>query len=119
MGAVFSLSHLAHPRKGPRVIYVSKNQLSQVEYLIGQSIQGNHVLFDSLHVRRVFEKQRRVTEEDAYAVEPHIEKLLALPTLSEQRAYLGKLDEDTLECVVLTYFNIVENNLFEKVEVRH
>jgi hypothetical protein len=70
-------------------------------------------------VRRAFERRRAVSEEDAYAVEPHIEKLLALPTLSEQRAYVGKLDEETLERVVLTYFNIVENNLFEKAEVRH
>ena len=36
------------------VIEVSKNQLSQVEYLIAQSIQGNHVLFDPEMLREAF-----------------------------------------------------------------
>lgn len=101
------------------MIYVSKDQLRQVEYLIGQSIQGNHVLFDPAVVRRIFEGGAECAAEDAYAVEHHIERLILQPTLLQKRAYLEKLDPETYERVVRTYFNIVENNLYEKQEVRH
>ncbi len=106
------------------MIYISKNQLGQVEYLIGQSIQGNHVLFDTETVRKVFWNAKNtssipVTEEDAYAVEPHLEKLITLPSLAEKRAYLERLDSSTFEKVLKTYFNIVENNIYEKMEIKH
>lgn len=105
------------------MIYVSKGQLRQVEYLIGQSIQGNHVLFDADTVRRVFAGELPLEEPladgEAYAVEHHIERLILQPTLIQKRAYLERLDRKTYERVVRTYFNIVENNLFENREVRH
>lgn len=102
------------------VIYVSKDQLDQVEYLIGQSIQGNHVLFDNETVRRVFwDDCCDISEEDAYSVEHHIERLILQPTLQEKRAYLEKMDKTTFEKIVRTYFNIVENSLYENLEVRH
>jgi hypothetical protein len=105
------------------MIYVSKGKLHQVEYLIEQSKLGNHVLFDTETVRRVFagykNRLQRFTEEEAYSVEHHIERLIEQPTLAEKRAYLDMLDRETYECVVRTYFNIVENNLYENAEIRH
>ena len=106
------------------MIYISRNQLSQVEYLIGQSIQGNHVLFDLEAVRRAFWKESSslypaISDEDAYSVEHHIERMILEPTLAQKRAYLDGLDEETFVRVVRTYFNIVENNLFESGGNRH
>jgi hypothetical protein len=114
------------PMEGGSVIYVSEKQLHQVEYLIDQSIQGNHILFDPEMVRRVFQKKGAgpgdssiLNEEEAYSVEHHIERLILQPTLIQKRAYLEKLDAKTYEWVVRTYFNIVENNIYEKLEVKH
>jgi hypothetical protein len=104
------------------VIYVSKDQLDQVEYLIGQSIQGNHVLFDVATLRRVLggaELEGEIDEQDAYAVEHHIERLILKPSLEEKRAYLEGLSAETYDLVVRTYFNIVENNLYESAQTRH
>lgn len=107
------------------MIYVSQEQVAQVEYLIQQSIQGNHVLFSSEDLSVIFKNgsaspdTTEIGEEQAYAVEHHIEKLITAPTLGEKRAYLDRLDRKTFENVVRTYFNIVENNLFEKIETRH
>lgn len=103
------------------MIYVSEDQLEQVEYLIGQSIQGNHVLFDPDTIKRVFTAfiGEDVCEKDAYGVEHHIERMILQPTLSQKRAYLERLDRKTFELVVRTYFNIVENSLFEQCEVKH
>jgi hypothetical protein len=101
------------------VIHVDKDQLNQVEYLIEQSRQGNHVLFDNETLRKVLSPATLLNEEDAYAVEHHIERLIAEPSLAQKRAYLDGLDPSTFEKVVRTYFNIVENSLYEKLEVRH
>lgn len=115
----------AHGREND-VIYVSKNQLDQVEYLIGQSIQGNHILFDNETVRRVFWRLRegsppepQAATEASYEVEHHIERLILQPSLEQKKAYLDALDGDTYERVVRTYFNIVENSMYEKREARH
>jgi hypothetical protein len=102
------------------MITVSKAQLSQVEYLLQQSKFGNHVLFEPDTIRKVLLSQPKpLSEQEAYAVEHHIEKLIALPDLSQQRAFLDQLPEAQLHRVIQTYFNIVENNLFETSQVRH
>ena len=107
------------PRKGAfLVIYVSQHQLDQVEYIIEQSIRGNHILFDVESLKSILTTGRDLSEDEAYAVEPHLEKLLSEPSLDQKRAYLDRLDSATYERVVKTYFNIVENNLFEHLQIR-
>jgi hypothetical protein len=103
------------------MIYVSESQLNQIEYLIGQSIQGNHVLFDVDSVRRIFRNQGHEVDatSESYAVEHHIERMIEQPTLEQKRAYLEGLDSETFDLVVRTYFNIVENNLYENKGITH
>lgn len=103
------------------MIQVTENQLSQVEYLIDQSVKGNHVLFDTLIVRRIFQKSGHLNlkDEDAYAAEPHIEKLILKDSIEQKKAYLDTLDEKTYELVVKTYFSIVENHIFENLKEVH
>lgn len=106
------------------MIQISKRQLEQVEYLIAQSIQGNHILFDTETLRQVFWQghftaAENPSLEESYSVEHHIERLILQPTLAQKRAYLEQLDQATFEQVVKTYFNIVENNLYENPEKRH
>lgn len=110
--------------RGIRLIYIPKKQLAQVEYLITQSIQGNHILFDLEDLRRVFfighsSLSKQWSIEEAYSAEHHIEKLILEPTLAEKRSYLAQLDTDTFARVVKTYFNIIENNIYESTEVQH
>ena len=113
------------------MIYVSKSQLNQVEYLIGQSILGHHVLFDTETLRKVFngevrakqgqpkKKNEKDSDKTKDPVEQHIEKMIELPSLAHKKAYLERLDKMTFEQVVRAYFNIVENNLFEQQEAKH
>lgn len=105
------------------MIQVSKHQLTQVEYLLEQSAQGNHMLFDTEELRRVFiaaEARRfQLSEQEAYEVEPYIERLLEEPTLERKRAFLEALDRPVFDRIVMTYFCIVENNLYDTCEARH
>jgi hypothetical protein len=107
------------------MIHVSKNKLQQVEYLISQSLQGNHVLFDHDSLTRILRDGSGsgllgpLSEEEAYRVEHHIERLIGEPSLMQKRAYLESLDTRTYAWVVRTYFNIIENNLWESQEIHH
>ncbi len=105
---------------GVQMITVSQEQLDTVEYLIQQSTQGNHILFDLDLVRHVFTRETLpMNEEQAYQVEHHIERLIALDGFEKQKAYVEQLPEETLYRVIKTYFNIVENSLFESNLLRH
>jgi hypothetical protein len=102
------------------MINVTKEQLTAVEYLLSQSAQGNHILFDPELVRRAFsEASRPMTEQEAYEVEHHIEKIIELEGMHQKKAYLEALDIKDLHRVIKTYFNILENNLFETQTQRH
>jgi len=102
------------------MITVSQEQLDTVEYLLKQSAQGNHVLFDPEMVRQVFTVPSfPMSEEHATEVEHHLEKLISLESIQKQKAYLGLLSVPELHRVVKTYFNILENQLFESGSARH
>ena len=102
------------------MINVSQDQLETVEYLLSQSARGNHVLFDHELVTRVFTSPSLpMTEEQAYEVEHHIERLIELGAIGKQKAYLDQLEPSVLSRVVKTYFNIVENNLYETKPLKH
>lgn len=102
------------------MIYVSEDELDQVQYLINQSIQGNHILFDPDEVRKTFQEEAiEFAEEEAYAIEPHIERMISQPTLAQKKEYLAQLDPETFRKVIRTYFNIVENSIYENYEAEH
>ncbi len=104
------------------MLVVNKEQLAQVEYLLWQSKQGNHLLFEPSLIRSVFERAGHNPEWSdglAYEVEHHIERMIEQPTLIQKRAYLERLDQTTLDRVIRTYFNIVENSIFEELEIKH
>jgi hypothetical protein len=92
----------------------SRQQQNQIQYLLQQSIQGHHVLFGTELVKRAFTPAARSlnqAEAEAYAAEPHLERLMAEPSLEGKRAYLESLEDELLVQVVRTYFNIVENTI--------
>src|SRR4051794_32132296 len=101
------------------MIHVSRSQMDQVEYLIRQSIQGNHVLFEPETVKYVLSLAIPVSDEDAYSVEPHLERIIAEPTLEKKRAYVQALDRKTFETLIRTYFKIVEESIVGTTEVKH
>lgn len=104
------------------MIYITQEQAAHVQYLLEQAMQGNHILFDPVTVKKIFSKpapKKGSKDDESYSVEHHIEKLMTLKSLAEKRAYLERMDSMTLEAVVRAYFNIVENTLFEVKKVTH
>ena len=96
------------------LIYISKDELDHVEYLISQSIKGNHLLFDIHAIRKAYnQKESEPNEKQKIRIARHIVKMIVLPSIARKRAYLERLDEKTYDMVVRTYFSIVENNMLE------
>jgi hypothetical protein len=99
------------------VIHIPPQRRERVEYLIEQSARGNHPLFETDLLRRAV--ARELSEDEAYRAEPHVERLMMMPTLAEMRAYLGSLDPETQARVARTYLCIVENTMHEQAGPRH
>ncbi|MEK7690902.1 MAG: hypothetical protein AAB425_07765, partial [Bdellovibrionota bacterium] len=99
------------------MITISRDQIKQVEYLIEQSIRGNHLLFDPLEIKRICRTENRTLDQDGAATsatKARLEKLVTQPSISKMREYLNRLDRHSYEQTLIAYLNIVENNLFEK-----
>jgi hypothetical protein len=102
------------------MVTVNREQLAKVEYLIQQSAQGNHILFDLETVRQVFTTPLQpMSPTEIREIESHIESLITLQDFETQKRYLQSLPEEVLYRVIKMYFNIVENNLFETNRARH
>ena len=102
------------------MITISKSQLRQVEYLIHQSIQGNHVLFDIGSLKDALHADAEAQHGlPAESIERHIESLISLPSLAQKKAYLERMDQDEFKGLIRCYLAIIENSLLERSEVRH
>ncbi len=106
------------------MITVTGRQVREIEYLIAQSIQGHHVLFDDGAVRSILKRNQQrppipPNSPQQKACEQMLERMLELPTLIQKRAFLEKLSSGDLENLVRLWFNVVENSLFQSSHERH
>ena len=103
------------------VILVTQEQLKEVEYLIQQSLQGHHVLFDPDTIRRAFKKHldSQLTDSLQETVNQHIENLFLQPTLLQKKRYLDTLKPEIFDFVLRGYFPLVANTLNENSEIKH
>lgn len=102
---------------------IDKNQLDQVEYLFSQSAQGVHLLFDNASIRKVLsqptEEMDFFTFENVNKIQKLLSDFMAKDTLTAKLDFLENLDKETYELLLRTYFNIVENSIYEQLESKH
>ncbi len=105
------------------MVYIDKDQLKQVEYLFNQSAQGLHLLFDNANIRRVLSQPTEDMDFFTFENVDRIQKLLsdfiAKESLQSKLEFLEKLDQETYDLLLRTYFNIVENSIFEQGKLKH
>lgn len=102
------------------MIYVSQEQLDQVKYLLKQSAQGNHLLFDDRTVRRIAEQLGQSDrDERVEKAEALLEQMILRPTIKAKKDFLANLDPTTRDDVALVYFNIVQNTAQENQGFSH
>jgi hypothetical protein len=104
-------------------VQLDGEQLHQLEFLFDQSARGIHLLFDNDQLARVLKTARNDAEYFSFENISKVQKILSefvnKQSLWEMRDYLDELDNETLELLIRTYFNIVENTVLESSEYKH
>lgn len=102
---------------------LNKEHLIQLEYLFAQSAKGIHLLFDNASIAKVLQKP---TDEADFFNLKNIEKIqnilaefIQKDSFADKEAYLQGLSLETYELLIRTYFNIVENTIFEASAFKH
>ncbi|RZA05128.1 MAG: hypothetical protein EOP11_13510 [Proteobacteria bacterium] len=97
------------------MIYVSQEQLDQVNYLLSQSALGNHLLFDQHTLRRVLPNLSvsTIRSPEVEKAEKLMEQMILRPTIGAKKAFLESLSPELHDDVARVYFNIVQNTARE------
>jgi hypothetical protein len=91
--------------------------MEEIDYILNQSMQGVHVLFDTEVIKKFLSKD---VSEDAYSeeqlseIEQMVEDFITTPTISARKAFFDDLDSDEQELLLKSYFNIIENNIINE-----
>ena len=104
------------------MIEIPEDITSRINYLINQALRGHHLIFPAFLLKKALDDgaaTRHICEEDAYQVEPHLERLLLEADPQKREVYLSGLDRVTLDRLVRTYFQMINNRLDESQETRH
>lgn len=103
------------------MIYVNQDQLDQVKYLLEQSAQGNHLLFDESVLRRIAPRigQQEARNERVEKAEHLLEQMILRPSISSKKAFLEGLDPEIYDEVARVFFNIVQNTMQENQGFSH
>ena len=98
------------------MITVSGKQVREIEYLIHQSLQGHHVLFEPALLKDALHSH---PSEAFPELEGLLETLLTLPSLAQKRAFLDRLSETEQAGLLRLWLNVVENSLYQSSQERH
>lgn len=102
---------------------ISPEKLEQIEYLLSQSTQGIHLLFDNASIAKILKNPTEnldfFTVDNIKKVQGILTEFIERKTLTEKQDYLKRLDKTTYELLVRTYFNIVDNAVLESTPNKH
>jgi hypothetical protein len=96
---------------------------SQIEYLLYQSTQGFHFIFDNSDIVRVMSEPTNekefFTQENMKKVQGLLTNFLDCPSLEEKRSFLDRLPGEDFELLVRAYFQLVDNTILACSDLRH
>jgi len=92
------------------VVYISKDQMDELQFILSQAEIGVHVLFENHEIKKVFSKTLNL-EDNIEEVEKLMEEFIAVPSISGKKFYFDALDENEKDIIIRSYFNIIENNI--------
>ena len=105
------------------MVQLDKGQLDQLEYLLFQSSQGIHLLFDNPSIAKILshptEKIDFFSVENVNRIQSVLNDFIQKKSFQEKQAYLLDLDDESYEILVRSYFNIVDNTVLETSKFKH
>jgi len=100
----------------------AEGNVDQIEYLLHQSTQGLHFIFDHHEVACVLRKDEEGAPLDIKLmdkVQGLLTGLLGKQTISEKRSYLESLPRNDYELLVKAYFQLVDKTILANSQLRH
>jgi hypothetical protein len=95
----------------------------QIDYLIQQSTQGLHFLFDRNDVTQVLSEptndQEFFTLDNMSRVQALLTRFIEAPSLTAKRSYINSLSREEYETVLRAYFHLVENTILGNSRLKH
>lgn len=96
--------------------------VDQIDYLLHQSSQGLHFIFDHHEIANVLRK-----DEDSKPLDiKHMDKvqglltgLLGKQSITEKRSFLERLPRNDYELLVKAYFQLVDKTILANSHLRH
>lgn len=99
------------------------SNLEQIEYLLYQSTQGIHFMFDHAEAAKVLREAQDDSEfytfSNSEKVQDMLSRFIERPTLGDKRLYLETLNEEEYKLLVRAYFHLVENTILANTSIRH
>ncbi|MBN8541799.1 MAG: hypothetical protein J0L82_15520 [Deltaproteobacteria bacterium] len=96
---------------------------AQIEYLIHQSTQGVHFLFDKKDVSRVMmvptDEKDFFTMKNMERVQSLLSRFLGKPTLNDKERFLRSLSATERDLMIRAYFHLVENAIRSNSDLSH
>jgi hypothetical protein len=104
-------------------IRIDEKNLEEIERLLGQSLNGLHLLFEN---KKVAEVLKHPTESlDFFSIENQDRIQVLFTSLVQHESYFDKLcflrelDEESYEILLRTYFHILDNTVMATTPDRH
>ena len=106
------------------IVDIEPSQMQHIEYLIKQSLNGHHFLFEKNELSNIL-KSDPSHNINFHCEETHKEAhtllcdLLSQQNLSDKKEFLKKLDTRQFEILVRTYFQVIENTILKSNIIKH
>ncbi|MES2855344.1 MAG: hypothetical protein V4692_05755 [Bdellovibrionota bacterium] len=95
----------------------------QIEYLLYQSTQGIHFIFDHSEISRILKGSTLPVEGISLDKKEKVQELLASllerPTMGEKKSYLESLSREDYELLLRAYLQLVDKTILAHSNIRH
>lgn len=95
------------------MINIDSSQVKEIDYLIEQSIKGNHLIFDNNTIKKYCYKK----EEDFFSETDHkdserlLERFMSTPSIRGKKEFFRDLSNRQKTKLLNIYFSLVSNNI--------
>ncbi|MEI6092754.1 MAG: hypothetical protein WCQ47_03625 [bacterium] len=97
------------------MVHIDDSQVEEIKYIISQSMNGLHVLFDNDTIKKFLNnsdsEDEIFDERKSRDTEKLVERFMSTPTITGKKILFQGLNDSEKALLIKTYFSIVENNI--------
>lgn len=102
---------------------IHEKHLDEIEFLLAQSMNGVHLLFDNSEIAKVLHKPTEDKDlfsfENMDRIQDLFSQLIEQNSVPEKLDFLRSLPAEDHELLLRTYFHILENSVMAATELKH